>query len=480
MLEERKTSNKVFMLCWNVVMAIIVIAYLLEVIKGERSILYFLILMLIGLIPLVIADIKYKKDPADGSLKYWAGYGYSVFYLAVLLTSDTTMSVIYIFPVMSALIVCNDYILLRGVGLISMLGNVASVVLRAVTASAITPDMIADWEIQIAGTLLIVIASVVASKNSARINDRKVELQKQKSEDTLRLAASVQENVEQIYEETRRLTEVANISSDGIAEVVNGTKETTESIQKQIQMTGDIQNLLDEEMNTAEEIREAVNSARKGVSDSVDSMQELRGSAQTVNSRIEQVLGNMSELDNNAEEVRSIIGIIEKIAGQTNMLALNASIEAARAGEAGKGFAVVADQITQLAKQTKDATDNIAAIIEKLKSETDLASQSVKQMTDISEQQNGIIYETGEKFKKIETVISEIDKSVEKQAQQLSELKNSNSYIVESVTGIATFNEEVTAQMDATAGTTEENLKICERVNALVAGVVEELQKFEK
>lgn len=480
MLEERKTSNKVFMLCWNVVMAIIVIAYLLEVIKGERGILYFLVLMLIGLIPLIIADIKYKRDPGEGSLKYWAGYGYSVFYLAVLLTSDTEMSVIYIFPVMSALIVCNDFKLLRGVGAISLVGNIVSVIMRAVTASAITGDMIADWEIQIMGTLLIVIASVVASKNSAKINDRRVELQRQKGEDTLRLAASVQKNVEQIYEETRNLTEVANISSDGIAEVVNGTKETTESIQNQIQMTEDIQNLLDREMTTAEEIRQAVNSARKGVSDSVDSMKVLSDSAQTVNSRIEQVLGNMSELDNNAEEVRSIIGIIEKIAGQTNMLALNASIEAARAGEAGKGFAVVADQITQLARQTKDATDNIASIIEKLKSETDHASQSVKQMTDISEQQNDIIYETGEKFKNIENVISEIDKFAEKQSLQLNELRASNNRIVESVTGIATFNEEVTSQMDATAGTTEENLKIVERVNSLVAGVVEELQKFEK
>lgn len=480
MREERRISNTVFMLSWNVVMIIIAAAYLLEVIKGERTILYYLVLMLVGFIPLVMADIKYKKDKSDYRLKSFAGYGYLVFYLAVLMTTDTSMAFIYIFPVSSALIVCNDYKLLRNVGIVSFLGNIAAVVVRIVTSSAVTAGQIADWEIQILGTALIMIASCVACKNSVKIHDRKLELQKQKSEETLKQAAKVEENVIRIYEETKRLTEVANISSNGIAEVLNGTKETTDSIQNQIQLTEDIQGLLDEELTTAEEIGKAVAEARADVEDSMNSMQELSGSAQTVNERIEQVLGNMSELNSNAEEVKSIIGIIEKIAGQTNMLALNASIEAARAGEAGKGFAVVADQITQLANQTKSATDNIAAIIEKLKSETDYASQSVKKMTDISEKQNGIIYETGEKFKKIEDAISEIEKNVEKQSVHLDALKNSNERIVESVSGIASFNEEVAAQMDTTADTTEENLQIVERVNGLVGNVVEELKNFDK
>ena len=62
----------------------------------------------------------------------------------------------------------------------------------------------------------------------------------------------------------------------------------------------------------------------------------------------------------------------------------------------------------------------------------------------------------------------------------LDALKNSNERIVESVSGIASFNEEVAAQMDTTADTTEENLEIVERVNGLVGNVVEELKNFNK
>lgn len=254
MREERQISNTVFMLSWNVVMIIIAAAYLLEVIKGERTIFYYLVLMLIGFIPLIMADIKYKKDKSDHSLKRYAGYGYLIFYLVVLMTTDTAMAFIYIFPVSSALIVCNDYKLLRNVGIVSFLGNITAVVVRIVSMSAITAGQVADWEIQIIGTALIMIASCVACKNSVKIHDRKLELQKQKSEETLQQAAKVEKSVIQIYEETKRLTEVANISSNGIAEVLNGTKETTDSIQSQIQLTEDIQGLLDEELTTAGEI----------------------------------------------------------------------------------------------------------------------------------------------------------------------------------------------------------------------------------
>lgn len=480
MQNERLISNKVIIICWNIVLTVIMAAYLVEVIKGERSILYFLILLILGYVPMVVADVKYYKDKSFERLKYWAAYGYLIFYLFTLLTSDTNMTFMYIFPILSALIVCNDYKLIRNVGIISVAGNVISVVLSAVTLTTITNDLMANWEIQIVGSLMVMVMAYDACKYSVKINDMKLERQKQTTVETLELAASVQQNVVQIYDETKQLEEVAINSSNGITEVVNSAKDTTESIEKQIVMTESIQELLKEESVIADEIQNAVASARGEVLNSVAGMDELDESAKKVNVRIDQVLGNMDELNRKAEEMMDIINIIGSIAGQTNMLALNASIEAARAGEAGRGFAVVADQINQLANQTKEATDSISALIGKLKAETETASDSVKQMTIISEEQNNIIYATGEKFKAIETAIDKIAEDVEKQASQLNEIKASNDLIVESANNIASFNEEVTAQMDITANTTNENLDIVGRVNTLVGNVVDELKKFKK
>ncbi len=480
MRAERLIANKVVVICWNIVMIVISMAYLLEVIKGERTIVYYLILLALAFGPTIYADIQYFKDNSYDKLKYWAAYGYLLFYLFTLLTSDTPMTFIYIFPILSAIIVCNDYKLIRNVGIIGIVGNVASVVINLLTSSEISADNIADWEIQIAGTVMVMVMAYVACKNSQKINDIKIEQQKQTNEETLALAASVQENVIRIYDETKRLEEVATVSADGIREVVNGAKDTTDSIENQITLTESIQDLLKDELVIADEIQVAVGEAKDEVIGSTTSMNELGESAKVVNEKIEQVLGNMSELDKKSEAMKDIIDIIGSIAGQTNMLALNASIEAARAGEAGRGFAVVADQINQLANQTKEAIENISGLIDELKKETEKASGSVAQMTQISEKQNDIIYATGEKFKLIEVAIDKIAQDVEKQAMQLDEIKVSNTRIVESANSIAGFNEELTTQMDVTADTIKENMNIVESVNGLVGNVVEELKKFER
>jgi methyl-accepting chemotaxis protein len=87
----------------------------------------------------------------------------------------------------------------------------------------------------------------------------------------------------------------------------------------------------------------------------------------------------VSSLSQRAEEIGGFVQLIQEVANQTNLLALNAAIEAARAGEAGRGFAVVADEVRNLAQRTSGATEDISRLVQDIQEETRLAREIMDQ-----------------------------------------------------------------------------------------------------
>ncbi len=114
----------------------------------------------------------------------------------------------------------------------------------------------------------------------------------------------------------------------------------------------------------------SVENSQQVVADTVDSINQLA-------SRLESASSEIITLNNNSENIVSVIEVIDGIAEQTNLLALNAAIEAARAGEHGRGFAVVADEVRSLAERTRNSTLEVRSMIEEIHSST---QQVVKSM----------------------------------------------------------------------------------------------------
>ncbi len=414
-----------------------------------------------------------------------AAYGFIVLYAFVLLTGDTILTFVYVFPVLGCLFITNDYKLIRNFSFWGILANIISVTYSFVVQHNLGADNIADREIQMLGTLLVMVLASVACFFSQKLNDVKVKAisEKEKNQeamftDSMEVLMAVHKAVDIILEEVKDLSHTAEISANSMAEITLGSAQTAESIQDQLSMTSDIQKVVEELTEMSLAINELSQKTHTYINQGIGNMSKLNDSAETVKSNNNIVLEQMGQLQKDNQEAMNIISMINDIAEQTNLLALNASIEAARAGEAGKGFAVVAGEITNLANQTQNATESIKKIIDGLMGASGRSYEAVESMTEITEQQNTYIYDTETTFNNIKTSMEQVSSDINEQTSMMKSMKKANDEIVESISTISSVSEEVTANTQETSNIAENNQIVAKKVMGLIENVLKQIQVF--
>jgi methyl-accepting chemotaxis protein len=147
------------------------------------------------------------------------------------------------------------------------------------------------------------------------------------------------------------------------------TGQATQVATAMQEMSSTVLQVSENSNKASEASRQAAETARRGGSIVEDTLAKMRRIAESVSGTAKK----MEELGKSSDQIGRIIGVIDDIADQTNLLALNAAIEAARAGEQGRGFAVVADEVRKLAERTTTATKEIAQMIKNIQDETRIA-----------------------------------------------------------------------------------------------------------
>lgn len=148
---------------WLVIVTVLLISYLGEVIKGERTITYLFIFMIVTVIPAVTAYILYLKNHSMNGLRYYIVTGYFLMYLFCMITGSTNMVFSYILPMLSFLVLYHQPKLILYTGVASVLINIVSIAIKIVNGE-MTISNSKDAEIQIALLSLCFVGSYVATK----------------------------------------------------------------------------------------------------------------------------------------------------------------------------------------------------------------------------------------------------------------------------------------------------------------------------
>ncbi len=269
------------------------------------------------------------------------------------------------------------------------------------------------------------------------------------------LASQLAQGAEQISTTSREVATASHKQSEATSSMAAAVEE----------MTVSINHISDNAKDTQQYSSSSLELSKSGVARIESATHEIRDIADSVSAAAERI----RKLEARTNQVSTIANVIKEIAGQTNLLALNAAIEAARAGEQGRGFAVVADEVRKLAERTSSATVEIEQMIAGIQVDTVEVVHAMDATLPEVDEGIAAAEEAATALRRIEEGALTTLQHIREVAESTREQSQASDSIAQRVEEIATMVEQTSAAMHSSAETAVRLERIAGELNTLVA-----------
>ncbi len=451
----KRSANLKAMGIWLIMIIVLSVTYALEVVKGQRTLQYYLTFLAFCWIPLILSALLLKiKGVAWDRYRHFIIMGYGIFYAFVVLTTQSQLAFTFVMPLLSMLVLFKDRALILRAGSAAFVMVLASVI-KNYMAGMTSPREVADFEIQIGVIILCNVGYVMAINHLAKSDGFLMGNVKENLARVVSTVEQVKDASNSIVEGVTVVRELTDENNEGARSVVHSMEELSDNnntLYDKTMSSMDMTSKINAQVqNVAGLVEKMVGLINQSVSHSNVSTQELEEVVVAANQMAElsaEVDTVLTEFKQEFERVKEETGTIEEITSQTNLLALNASIEAARAGEAGRGFAVVADEIRNLSVGTQNSSNRILAALGHLEETSDRMTQSITQTITLIQSTLDKVEKVNESVTSIAEESTQLGDNIQVVDSAMKEVEASNQSMVENMQQICDVMEVMTRSVE--------------------------------